>query len=71
MSTQPAPLLPPRPTEIKIYSHSSLFYWWPVWLLGYILALAVSVSAFGALDPLINMRFHKRMQELKMSAACP
>ncbi|MEL6299625.1 MAG: hypothetical protein AAFQ45_13755 [Pseudomonadota bacterium] len=31
---------------IVIYSHSSLFYWWPVWLLGFILA-AVSY-AFGA-----------------------
>jgi len=37
----PAPATPPRPsppTEIKLYSHSTLFYWWPVWLLGLILA---------------------------------
>jgi len=25
--------------ELKIYSHSPLFYWWPVWLLGYVFAL--------------------------------
>jgi len=25
--------------ELKIYSHSSLFYWWPVWVLGYVFAL--------------------------------
>ena len=25
--------------EIKIYSHSSLFYWWPAWALGFVIAL--------------------------------
>src|SRR5581483_9735318 len=25
--------------EIIIYSHSSLFYWWPVWITGYLFAL--------------------------------
>ena len=25
--------------DLKIYSHSRLFYWWPVWVLGYILAI--------------------------------
>jgi hypothetical protein len=25
--------------EIKIYSHSPLLYWWPVWMTGYVLAL--------------------------------
>src|SRR5579859_5371955 len=24
--------------EVVIYSHSNLFYWWPVWLLGFIMA---------------------------------
>jgi hypothetical protein len=24
--------------ELKIYSHSSLFYWWPVWVVGYLMA---------------------------------
>ena len=28
-----------RLPDLKIYSHSRLFYWWPVWLPGYILAL--------------------------------
>ncbi len=27
------------PREIKLVSHSPIFYWWPIWLLGYILAL--------------------------------
>jgi hypothetical protein len=25
--------------EVRIYSHSMLFYWWPVWVVGYVLAL--------------------------------
>jgi hypothetical protein len=48
MSTQvpqPAPPAPPAPrtaqdeVEIRIVSHSNLFYWWPVWAIGYILAI--------------------------------
>lgn len=27
-----------RPAEIRIYSHSTLFYWWPIWVVGYVLA---------------------------------
>jgi hypothetical protein len=22
----------PRASEIRIYSHSTIFYWWPVWM---------------------------------------
>ena len=25
--------------ELIIYSHSSLFYWWPIWVIGYLMAL--------------------------------
>lgn len=27
------------PLELRVYSHSTFFYWWPVWLTGYIMAL--------------------------------
>jgi len=27
-----------RPTEVVIISHSPLFYWWPVWLVGFLMA---------------------------------
>ncbi len=47
MSITPTP--PPPPTtpaettdvkrELKIVSHSGLFYWWPVWAMGFLLAL--------------------------------
>src|SRR5262245_817071 len=45
MSTAPATPAPPSPThspeetEIRIVSHSTLFYWWPVWAIGFILGL--------------------------------
>lgn len=25
--------------ELKVYSHSSLVYWWPVWVVGYLMAI--------------------------------
>lgn len=36
---------PPAPhkakvQELRIYSHSTFFYWWPVWLTGYLIAAA-------------------------------
>jgi hypothetical protein len=39
--TSPPPLgQPPHSqSEIRVVSHSNLFYWWPVWLVGYIMAL--------------------------------
>src|SRR5215469_4216933 len=27
-----------RPTQVVIISHSPLFYWWPVWAVGFIMA---------------------------------
>jgi hypothetical protein len=41
MSTQPPTPAPVAPddVQIKIISHSSLFYWWPVWAIGYLLAI--------------------------------
>ena len=35
----PAPVLPPHQNEIRIVSHSTLFYWWPVWAVGFLMAL--------------------------------
>jgi hypothetical protein len=53
MSSVPTPLSPPPPLpplgrppkrEITLISHSMLFYWWPIWLLGYIMALMTFVE---------------------------
>jgi len=30
--------LPSKPRDITVYSHSMLYYWWPVWFVGYIFA---------------------------------
>jgi hypothetical protein len=30
---------PGRLPEVRLYGHSSLVYWWPVWLIGYAMAL--------------------------------
>jgi hypothetical protein len=30
---------PPQQREITLISHSMLFYWWPIWVLGYIMAM--------------------------------
>jgi hypothetical protein len=41
MSTAPTPpagATPPARREITLISHSPLFYWWPIWFLGYIMA---------------------------------
>src|SRR4051794_26106429 len=34
-------LRPPIPgeREVRVYQHSQLFYWWPVWVCGYIMAI--------------------------------
>ncbi len=44
MSTAPTPAAPVKqePKEIRIISHSSLFYWWPVWAIGFIYGLIVT-----------------------------
>lgn len=42
MSTAPTPPAPagnpPPKREITLISHSMLFYWWPIWLIGFIMA---------------------------------
>jgi hypothetical protein len=35
---------PGLPREIRIVSHSNLFYWWPVWAVGYLMAFITAIS---------------------------
>jgi hypothetical protein len=35
---QPVPQHLHGPASIRIYSHSSLLFWWPVWVVGYVMA---------------------------------
>ena len=43
---QPVPAADTTPEfdEIRVYSHSPLFYWWPVWLFGFIFALITLID---------------------------
>jgi hypothetical protein len=40
----PPPPVAHGPREIKLVSHSPIFYWWPIWLLGYVLALVTLIE---------------------------
>ena len=54
-TTQPTPpgTQTPRVHEVKIYSHSSLFYWWPVWAVGFVLGVLslIQGSRLAVLPP--------------------
>jgi hypothetical protein len=49
-ATQPGQLNPVRtdqgPNELTIVSHSNLFYWWPVWAIGFLFALMSAFSGY-------------------------
>jgi hypothetical protein len=40
--TAVAPLATLR--EVRVYSHSPIFYWWPVWAIGYLMALLTLIQ---------------------------
>ncbi|MSR31605.1 MAG: hypothetical protein EXR99_08880 [Gemmataceae bacterium] len=46
MASEIAPVAPMKPAQqqITVYSHSALFYWWPVWLIGFILAILTLID---------------------------
>jgi hypothetical protein len=35
---------PSPQSEIKVYSHSPILYWWPIWVVGFALALATLID---------------------------
>jgi hypothetical protein len=47
-----------QPKEVVIYSHSGIFYWWPVWSVGYLFALLTYLQGqrvhFGDADVLVH-----------------
>jgi hypothetical protein len=67
----PAP--PPAARELRIYGHSTLFYWWPIWLLGFIFCLvsyfsggrAVVVSKHAVYIKRDNVKKTEEMIKLK------
>jgi hypothetical protein len=66
-STTPAPA--PRPAvvppaqrnEIRIVSHSALFYWWPVWAVGFLMALVTLVDGHRMVTVPKDSRFRERV----------
>ncbi|HVC93306.1 MAG TPA: hypothetical protein VND64_06420 [Pirellulales bacterium] len=46
--TAPSRVVSHREPEIRIYSHSSIFYWWPVWLAGFLMAAITFVEGSRA-----------------------
>jgi hypothetical protein len=46
VTTAPAtePVHPHQVQELRVYSHSTFFYWWPVWMTGYIMALVTRID---------------------------
>jgi hypothetical protein len=77
MSTTPtptptAPAAPPaprppggdQPAEIVIFSHSSLFYWWPVWVTGFLMA----AYTFWAGDRMLVVPPGTRVEEVDVRA---
>ncbi len=50
------------PYEIKIVSHSNLFYWWPVWAIGLVMALLTALDGHRlAIVPADTVAEHKRV----------
>jgi len=51
-----------NPLELRIYSHSSLFYWWPVWVVGFVLALITWMGGVHVpipnTDPQVEVYMH-------------
>lgn len=44
LSTPAQPPRPQTPREIKVVSHSNLFYWWPVWAVAFLMALLTYID---------------------------
>jgi hypothetical protein len=49
MSSAPVPGSKPvddRPMQVVVISHSSLFYWWPVWAIGFLMAVLTYLHGY-------------------------
>jgi hypothetical protein len=55
-----------RPGELVIYSHSNLFYWWPVWLTSFIMAgITYFQGQYIAIVPRDTLAAHNRLVQTK------
>jgi hypothetical protein len=64
--TPPGAPPPSPPYEIKIVSHSNLFYWWPVWAVGFIVGfLTIMGSHRMAVVPKETKAYRNALVEVK------
>jgi hypothetical protein len=81
MSTAPTPPAAPGATapakrEITLISHSPLFYWWPIWVLGFIMALITylenhRMAIVPAGSKVIELASDDKVKEYKLSVPTP
>src|SRR5579863_9624825 len=57
-----APIPPAHKNEIRIISHSTLFYWWPVWALGFLMALVTLFSGQYMITVPANSTFREGVE---------
>jgi hypothetical protein len=52
-TTAPHPemVTPEEPGEVYLISHSNFFYWWPVWVIGYLMALLTYLNGVSVAIP--------------------
>jgi hypothetical protein len=74
MASEPVPAPAPAPRKkaidhIKIYSHSSLFYWWPVWFFGAVFALwtLIEDTRMVIVPPTAEVRAPEGAEEWQMT----
>src|SRR5207249_3206758 len=41
------PQEPAYQNEVRLYAHSTIFYWWPVWATGYLMAFLTYIQGTG------------------------
>jgi hypothetical protein len=76
-STSPPPVLPRaknEPNQITIISHSNLYYWWPVWVIGFVMAIITYFEGYvmavlpakdvaAAVDADVTVRTHTKNEK--------
>jgi hypothetical protein len=73
MSTSPAapPTRSQDEVEIKIVSHSNLFYWWPVWAVGFLMALLTLIDGHRMVVVPANTSVRHGAEEISDSIVLP
>jgi hypothetical protein len=66
VSTSPAPhAAANRPDKIIVYRHSNLFYWWPVWAIGFLFAIITYFDHHHlAIVPANTQAYEKRLVDV-------